>query len=259
MAEITAFANQKGGVGKSTVTVNIAAALSDLGRRVCVLDLDPQANATETMDTAGEFDLYDVMRSDDPGVIWDAIVETAWPGISAVPGSDRLALLEQESIMTPEHRLKNAMWQAKGLEQFDDILIDLPPSLGRLTLNGLIVATRVVVVTSLEVYSIRAVGKFLQTLTQVRRNPQLNPGLRLAGVVVNDAALSTLEHQAGLQELKDALGGDVIKSPYLRRSTVVPKSESAHVPVSAMPGTTAAEIGADFTRHAKWLMEEEAA
>ena len=152
MPTITALANQKGGVGKTATTCNFAAALTDLGRRVLVLDLDAQANSTETLDAVGEYDMYDVLRSEETGVIGDAIVETAWPGVSAVPGSKRLSLFEQESLMTPEHRLKNAMWQASGLEEFDDILIDSPPSLGRLTLNGLIVADRVVILTELEPY-----------------------------------------------------------------------------------------------------------
>lgn len=258
MPIITALANQKGGVGKTSATCNLAASLAKAGRRVLALDLDPQANTSTTLDAKGEFDMYDVMRSDQPGVITDAIVDSTWPGISAVPGSKRLALLEVESIMTPEHRLKNAMWQAGGLEEFDDILIDLPPSLGRLTLNGLIVADRVVIVTELETYSIAGVGEFIETLTAVRRNPQLNPTLRLAGIVVNKARLNTIEHQAGLHELKNAFGGDVVRSPYLQQSTVVASAASAHKPVSVMRGAKAAEIAADYARHARWLIDEAA-
>ncbi|MBW0254487.1 MULTISPECIES: ParA family protein [unclassified Cellulomonas] len=256
MPTITALANQKGGVGKTATTCNFAAALTDLGRRVLVLDLDAQANSTETLDAVGEYDMYDVLRSEETGVIGDAIVETAWPGVSAVPGSKRLSLFEQESLMTPEHRLKNAMWQASGLEEFDDILIDSPPSLGRLTLNGLIVADRVVILTELEPYSIRGVGEFIETLSAVRRNPQLNPALRLAGIIVNKAKLNTIEHQEGLKELKAAFGTDVVRSPYLRASTVVPTSAGAHKPVSKMRGPVAAAIAEDYARHAKWLVEE---
>lgn len=253
---ITVIGNQKGGVGKTSTTCNLAAALVSMGRRVLTLDLDPQANTTATLDAAGEYTMYDVLRSDETGVIAEAIVETAWPGVNAVPGTRQLALFEQESIMTPEHRLKNAMWDAAGLDQFDDILIDTPPSLGRLTLNGLIVADRVVILTELESYSLSGVGEFVQTLTAIRRNPQLNPPLRLAGIIVNKARLNTVEHQEGLQELKAAFGTDVVKSPYMRASTVVPASASAHKPVSVMRGASAAAIAADFARHAQWLVEE---
>ncbi|WP_167748962.1 ParA family protein [Cellulomonas sp. HD19AZ1] len=253
---VTAVANQKGGVGKTTLTLNLAHALATAGRKVCVLDLDPQANSTDSLDATGDFDMYDVLRSEETGVIGDAIVDTAWAGVSAVPGSKRLSLFEGESIMTPEHRLMNAMHEADGLESFDDILIDLPPSLGRLTLNGLIVASRVLVVTTLEPYSIRGVGEFVETLGQIKRNPQLNPALRLAGVIANDVDLRTVEHQQGLQELKEFLGTDVVRSPYLRRSTVVPTAAARHQPVSAMSGKTAAAIADDFSRLAAWLMQE---
>ena len=256
MPTITALANQKGGVGKTSTTCNLAWSLAQLGRKVLTFDLDAQANTTETLDATGDFDMYDVLRSEEPGVIADAIVPTAWPGVSAVPGTKRLALFEQESIMTPEHRLKNAMWGADALEEFDDILIDTPPSLGRLTLNGLIVADRVVILTELETYSIGGVGEFVETLTAVRRNPQLNPNLRLAGIIVNKAKLTTVDHQEGLKELKAAFGTDIVKPPYMRASTVVPTAASAHQPVAAMRGTTAAAVAADYARHAQWLVEE---
>jgi len=255
---VTAIGNQKGGVGKTSTTLGLAAALSRLGRRVLVLDVDAQANATSTLDAAGEYDMYDVLNAEDPGTLGQAIVSTAWEGVDAVPGSKQLARMESDSMITPELRLKSAAWGATELDAYDDILIDLPPALGRLTLNGLIFADRVIVVTEPAAYSVDAVGKFLATVRAVKRSPQLNPGLRFAGVIVNKAHTPlTNEHEFQIGELKEAFG-DQLRMPLLPRRTAVEDAASAHRPITSLPGEGAAIMSQLYRAHAQWMIEEEA-
>ena len=255
---ITALGNQKGGVGKTSTTLGLAAALTALGRKVLVLDIDAQANATSTLDASGDFDMYDVLSAEEPGTLGQAIVRTAWEGIDAVPGSKQLARIEAESMMTPELRLKTAAWGATELDVYDDILIDLPPALGRLTLNGLIYAHRVIVVTEPAAYSVEAVAKFMETVRAVKRSPQLNPDLRLAGIVVNKAHTPlTNEHAFQIGELKEAFG-PALRMPLLPRRAAVEDAGSAHQPITALPGEGAAVMSQLYRSHAQWMIEEAA-
>lgn len=255
---VTAIGNQKGGVGKTSTTLGLAAALSEQGRRVLVLDIDAQANATSSLDASGEYDMYDVLSSDEPGTLGQAIVSTAWPNIDCVCGSKQLARIEAESMITPELRLRNAAWGATELDAYDDVLIDLPPALGRLTLNGLILAHRVIVVSEPAAYSVEAVGKFLETVRAVKRSPQLNPGLRFAGIVVNKAHTPlTNEHVFQIGELKEAFDG-LLRMPILPRRTAVEDAASAHRPITSLPGEGATIMSQLYRAHAGWMIEEAA-
>lgn len=253
---ITAIGNQKGGVGKTATTLGLAAALAAAGRRVLLLDVDAQANASSTLDAVGEFDMYDVLSSEEPGTLGQAIVATAWAGISAVPGSKQLIRIESETMLMPELRLKSALWEVAELENFDDVLIDLPPALGRLTLNGLIVADRVIVVTEPASYSVEAVGKFLETVAAVKRSPQLNPGLRVAGIVVNKAhSPLTNEHAFQIEQLKEAFD-DVLRLPVLPRRAAVEDAASSHRAITDLPGEGASVMSLLYGEHAQWMIKE---
>lgn len=257
MTTVTAIGNQKGGVGKTSTTLGLAAALRDLGRRVLVLDLDSQANATATLDAEGEFDLYDVLKADEPGQIGAAIVTTGWEGIDAVPGTRRLAAFEAEALTAPEHRLREAMHGALELERYDDIVMDLPPALGRLTVNGLAVADRVVVVTEPASYSVAAVERFLQTVSEVQRRASLNPQLRVAGLVVNKAHTPlTSEHAFQVGELQAAFK-DLVRLPILPRRAAVEDAASAHAPVGALGSDGGRVMAQLYAAHAAWLVDEE--
>jgi len=255
---ITAIGNQKGGVGKTSTVLGLAAALAAEGRRVLVLDVDAQANASSTLDAVGEFDMYDVLSSEDPGTLGQAIVPTAWVGVSAVPGSRQLARIESETMLMPELRLKTALWEVDELKAFDDVLIDLPPALGRLTLNGLIVADRVIVVTEPAAYSVEAVAKFLETVRAVRKSPQLNPTLRLAGIIVNKAHTPlTNEHTFQIGQLKEVFA-DELRMPLLPRRTAVEDAASAHLPITTLTGDGATTMSHLYRAHARWMIEDAA-
>lgn len=238
--KVTAIGNRKGGVGKTSVTLGLATGLAMLGRKVLVVDLDPQADATEALEANGDFNIFDVLHTGEAGTLGQAIAASTWPNIDAVPSAEDLARMESESIMTPEMRLKTAAWKAPELEAYDHVLIDLPPALGRLTLNGLIWADRIVVVTEPTAFSVRGVSEFVDTINKVQSLPHLNPALHFTGIIINKiSAPLTGEHSFQIQELRDAFGEQILE-PYLPSRTAMQDSVSSHIPLTKIktPGAT---------------------
>ena len=183
MAEVFAIVNQKGGVGKTTTTLNLGAYLSAQGKSVLVIDLDPQANATSGLGVdhrAVERGIYDVLVGD--AVLSEVFVETAHAGLKLAPAHQSLAGASVELVARPHREF--LLYRALEAVQttFDYVLIDCPPSLGLLTLNGLVAATRVLIPVQAEYYALEGLGQLLHTIELVRDN--LRPELQVFGALI---------------------------------------------------------------------------
>ena len=183
---ILAFMNQKGGVGKTTTTVNLGAALAEMGARVLLLDLDPQGHLAINYGVEGGDDqpsLYEVLCGDAP---FAACLRTSDKNVTVAPGSINLAGSELELSGRPDRatvlRAKMLAAREAGTLDFDYVLIDCPPSLGLLTLNALAVAGEVMIPMQAHFLALQGMAKLLETVQLVNR--QINPRLKIAGVTL---------------------------------------------------------------------------
>lgn len=182
MGKIIAFANQKGGVGKTTTAINLAAALSERGKRVLLCDFDPQGNATSGFGVdprSLETSVYDLIVSEDPDTK-SGIVQTKWVDIIGANVNLAGAELDLIAMDHREARLKLVLDKVK--DEYDYVFIDCPPSLGLLTLNALCAAREILVPLQCEFFALEGIVKLLQTYEQVKK--RLNPQLALLGIVL---------------------------------------------------------------------------
>ncbi len=180
---IFAVANQKGGVGKTTTTVNLGACFAEIGRRVLIIDLDPQANASTGLGLNPQqldHSLYDVLLQD--VALEDVVEPVSVKNLFVAPASLDLAGAEIELVpaFSRERKLKEAI--ATVVDDYDIVLIDCPPSLGLLTINGLTAATEVLVPIQTEYYALEGLGQLIRNVDLVTRN--LNPELVLSTIVL---------------------------------------------------------------------------
>ncbi|MBK5287101.1 MAG: AAA family ATPase [Acidimicrobiia bacterium] len=216
LPRIFAIANQKGGVGKTTTSVNLGASLADLGFRVLVVDLDPQGNATTGLGVNAreiEGSIYDVIMSDTN--IEDCIEPTSLKNLFVCPATIDLAGAEIELVpaFSRELKLRRALHDIR--EDYDYILIDCPPSLGLLTVNGLAAADDVLVPIQCEYYALEGLSQLIRNVTLVRTN--LNPTLDVRGIVLTMYDARTKLADQVEQEVRNHFGRTV----YL---TVIPRT-----------------------------------
>ena len=182
MGKIIAFANQKGGVGKTTTAINLAAALFERGKRVLLCDFDPQGNATSGFGVdprSLETSVYDLIVADEPDVK-SAIVSTKWVDLIGANVNLAGAELDLIAMDNRESRLKNVLELVR--KDYDYIFIDCPPSLGLLTLNCLCAADSFLVPLQCEYYALEGLSQLMTTVRMVKKS--MNPGLALEGVLL---------------------------------------------------------------------------
>jgi chromosome partitioning protein len=215
-AVIVGIANQKGGVGKTTTTVSLAAALAQRGIRTLVIDLDPQGNATTGLGLRaeeGDPSTYGVLVEDVP--LLDAVQHTDVPGLDLLPSSLDLAGAEVELVpaFSRELRLRRALEDVA--DRYDVVLVDCPPSLGLLTINALVAAHQVLVPIQCEYYALEGLGQLMRTVQLVSDN--LNRELELGGVVLTMFDGRTNLSQQVVDEVRDYFGEQAY-------ATVIPRT-----------------------------------
>ena len=182
LAKIIAVTNQKGGVGKTTTTVNLSALMAEAGKRVLIVDIDPQGNATSGLGKADTDSntVYEVLLGDVPAK--DALVHTDFGTLDLMPTSIELAGAEIElvSVENRESLLKRALEPLKS--DYDYIFIDCPPSLSLLTLNALTAADSVLIPIQCEYYALEGVGQLVNTIKLMKK--KMNPDLKIEGIVL---------------------------------------------------------------------------
>ncbi len=226
LGRVYAFANQKGGVGKTTTAINLAACLAEAGRRALVVDLDPQANATSGLGMrANGTSTYDLL---DGAPLGELAKPTRWENLYLVPSRPELAgaAVELSRRDDGERYLAEALAAADG---FDVVLLDCPPSLGPLTVNALAACDRVVVPVQAEYYALEGLAQLVRSIDLVKA--RLNPRLGIAGVLLTMVDGRTrLAHDVE-QEVRRHFG-DLVFRAVVPRSVRLAEAPSHGLPVN---------------------------
>jgi chromosome partitioning protein len=255
VGEIIACTNQKGGVGKTTTVVNLASSLARTGRRVLVVDLDPQGNATSGLGIASvavERSIHPVLVDGDD--VLDRVVPTVNEGLFIIPSSRDLAGAEVELVPIEgrERRLARGLRPVKA--SYDMVLLDCPPSLGLLTVNAVTAADSVLVPIQCEYYALEGLGQLLSTIELVRAH--LNPTLAIKGVLLTMFDARTTLSADVSAEVRRHLPGQVFRT-VIPRSVRLAEAPSFGRPISEhAPGSRGAQAYHDLARE---LLEHDGA
>lgn len=216
MGKIIAFANQKGGVGKTTSAVNIAASLGILGKRVLMIDLDPQGNTTSGLGV-GKRNLTKTSRElliGEPSEANDTVTKTEFQNLSLIPSNKTLASVEFDlyELDDPQFRLKEALREIRN--EYDYIIIDCPPSLGMITVNALAASDGIIIPMQCEFYSLEGLSQLVLTINKIRQT--YNKTLNVTGILITMYNGRLVLSNQVMAELKKHYKDKLFKTPISR-------------------------------------------
>lgn len=255
MGKIISVANQKGGVGKTTTTVNLCAILAKKNKKVLLIDADPQGNATSGLgaEKDAEFSTYDILVSDVE--IKDVIQDTIIKNLKICPANMNLAGAEVElvSMMSREQRLKEKLDLVK--EEFDYIFIDCPPSLGLITLNSFTASNSVLIPIQCEYFALEGLGQLLNTINLVKKH--LNKNIKIEGALLTMYDIRTNLSNQVVKEVKRYFENKVYKT-VIPRNVRLSEAPSYGMPITEYdPRSKGAKSYMKFTKEFLKLNEEE--
>ena len=242
MPKVIAFANQKGGVGKTSVILGVASAASANEVPTLVIDLDPQANATAVLGAANsDRTINEVLYTGIRGCAAEAVSPSSWPAIDIIPATLALADREAQQDHAFEQRLRDSL-QHDELNKYELILIDCQPSVGKLVLNALVASDQILIITEPTMEASAGVAAIQRTIATARH--YYNEKLSVAGVVINKVDLRTRENKYRIAEIEKHIGSQ-LWSPYVPYRAAMSESRGSGVPVHSF-GKEASDLTAVF-------------